>query len=68
MDKPTRLEALMAHRPPRIGAPVYNHKVCGELVREGLLRRTGQPAPEYWITERGQQFLRVAMVRKPPAH
>ncbi len=67
MGKPTKLEVLMAHRPPRIGAPVFDHKVCGELVRDGLLRRTGQPSPGYWITERGNQFLRVATTRRPPA-
>ena len=67
MGKPTKLEVLMAHRPPRIGAPVFDHRVCGELVREGLLRRTGQPSPEHWITERGERFLSVATARKPPA-
>ena len=67
MGKPTRLEVLIAYRPPRIGAPVFDHKVCGELVREGLLRRTGQPSPEHWITERGERFLSVATARKPPA-
>ncbi len=67
MGKPTRLDILMAHQPPRIGARVFGHKVCGELVREGMLRRTGKPSPEYWITERGERFIRVATARKPPA-
>ena len=67
MVEPTKLDVLIAHRPPRIGAPVFDRWVCGDLVREGLLRRTGQPVPEHWITERGLRYIRVATTKKPPA-
>ena len=67
MGEPTKLEVLMAHRPPRIGAPVFDHNACSDLVGEGLLRRTGQPVPEHWITERGLRYIRVATTKKPPA-